>query len=117
MKALVCGGRDYEDRARVEKVLDAAVERLGLTSIVHGAARGADGLAGWWGVSRLGTSKVAGVRAEWRRYGNAAGPIRNQKMLDEHRPDFVIAFPGGHGTKDMCERAEGAGLKVYRIKA
>ena len=36
-------------------------------------------------------------------------------MLDEGRPDFVVAFPGGRGTADMCRRAREAGLEVVEI--
>lgn len=46
---------------------------------------------------------------------NAAGPIRNQHMLDIGKPDVVLAFPGGRGTEDMIRRAEKAGVPVKRI--
>lgn len=51
--------------------------------------------------------------ADWGRYGKAAGPIRNQEML-ESGIDLVIALPGGRGTADMVRRAEGAGVPVRR---
>ena len=44
--------------------------------------------------------------------GRSAGPIRNQAMLDEGRPDLVVAFPGHHGTADIVRRARAAGIKV-----
>jgi hypothetical protein len=43
--------------------------------------------------------------ANWGRYGPAAGPIRNTQMLIEGRPELVVFFPGGDGTKDMVEKA------------
>jgi hypothetical protein len=33
-------------------------------------------------------------------------------MLDEFRPDVVLAFPGGRGTADMVHRAIAAGVRV-----
>jgi hypothetical protein len=33
-------------------------------------------------------------------------------MLDEGRPDVVVAFPGGRGTADMMMRAGSAGVEV-----
>ena len=33
-------------------------------------------------------------------------------MLDERRPDLVVAFPGGRGTADMVGRARSAGIEV-----
>jgi hypothetical protein len=38
-------------------------------------------------------------------------------MLDEAKPDAVIAFPGGRGTADMTDRALKAGLPVWFVKA
>jgi hypothetical protein len=36
-------------------------------------------------------------------------------MLNETKPDFVIAFPGSKGTRNCCGLAEKAGIKVYRV--
>ena len=41
------------------------------------------------------------------KHGNAAGPIRNQRMLDHGKPDIVVAFPGGSGTADMVKLSRG----------
>ena len=53
--------------------------------------------------------------APWKRFGPSAGGIRNQQMLDEGKPDLVVAFPGGKGTADMVRRAENAGVKVIKV--
>jgi hypothetical protein len=53
-------------------------------------------------------------KAEWDKHGRAAGPIRNQQMLDDGKPDLVLAFAGGRGTDDMCRRAREAGIEVRR---
>lgn len=50
-----------------------------------------------------------------RPYNAKAGPDRNQRMIDEGRPDLVVAFPGGRGTADMIRRATEAGIEVFRI--
>jgi len=102
-RALVCGGRDYNDRERVARILDAAVERLGVKAIIHGCARGADFEAKRWAMLR--EFPAVEFRADWTRHRKAAGIIRNQQMLDEGKPDLVIAFPGGAGTADMVQRA------------
>jgi hypothetical protein len=36
-------------------------------------------------------------------------------MLDEGKPDLVIAFPGGRGTADMVKKARRAGVEVVEI--
>jgi hypothetical protein len=53
--------------------------------------------------------------ADWDGLGRKAGPIRNQRMLDEGKPDLVIAFPGGRGTADMVRRAREAGVEVVEL--
>lgn len=52
--------------------------------------------------------------ADWKRLGRKAGPLRNQQMLDEFKPELVLAFPGGRGTEDMMARAVRAGVPVVR---
>lgn len=114
MRILVCGGRDYNDRARVGKVLAGYVDtNTDCMTIIHGGARGADALAREWAFM-YGCLEDE-FTANWKRYGNAAGPIRNQQMLDEGKPDLVVAFPGGRGTADMVKRAQKAGVKVRII--
>ena len=81
--------------------------------IIHGAAMGADRWAVVW-AARVNVP-VKRFRANWDRYGKSAGPRRNQKMLDEGKPDLVIAFPGGSGTADMVDRARTAGIPVTEI--
>ena len=57
---------------------------------------------------------VVTYAADWKAHGRAAGPIRNQRMIDGGKPDLVITFPGGRGTADMVRRAEKAGIEVTR---
>jgi hypothetical protein len=63
-------------------------------------------MAEWW-------AEGIGVRcdvyeADWISLGRKAGPIRNQRMLEEGKPDLVMAFPGGRGTADMVRRGKEA---------
>ena len=110
---MITGGRDYINEARIYQVLDAAVERLGLTELIHGACpTGADAIASQWARER-GIGQRA-MPADWDKHGKAAGPIRNQAMIDL-RPKHVIAFPGNSGTKDAVKRARRAGIEPYLI--
>lgn len=129
-RVLVCGGRAYADRAKVRAVLDLMSD-YGMLGLIHGCAPGADSLAAeeWRAITRReqearraqrrpGNSEkfTIGVRADWARHGDAAGPIRNAQMLT-HGPDLVIAFPGGRGTADMIAKARAAGVPVWEIEA
>jgi hypothetical protein len=61
------------------------------------------------------SSHLINEPADWKAHGRAAGPIRNQRMIDEHRPELVVAAPGGRGTADMVRRARAAGIEVFEI--
>lgn len=109
MRVLVCGGRDFMD----ETVMRERLARLPSdTEVCHGAARGADNLGGYVAAG-LGFP-VTAYAAQWSTYGKAAGPKRNQWMLDDFKPDLVLAFPTPKsiGTWDMVDRARRAGVPV-----
>jgi hypothetical protein len=111
MRILVCGGRDYNDH---KKVHDTLLPYLDFgTTIIEGGARGADRLAADF-ASHYGVYHLR-YPADWVRFGKRAGAIRNQQMLDEGKPDLVIAFPGGVGTKDMITKARKAGVEVIEV--
>lgn len=113
MRILVCGGRDFSDHAFMRAVLcDDFALTAGEDVIVHGDAVGADRLAGF--VARSIGVEVEAHPADWKKHGKAAGPIRNQEMLDTG-VDVVLAFPGGKGTADMVRRAEKAGVQVILV--
>jgi hypothetical protein len=113
MILLVCGGREYRDRAHVFDTLDLIHAKRGIGLLVHGACTkgGADILAELWAKAR--EVPYLGHPARWRIDGKAGGGRRNQAMLDRWKPEGVLAFPGGSGTADMIRRAELAGLKVW----
>lgn len=113
MKVLVCGGRDYSDRERVNAVLDKLHTEATIETIIEGGARGADRLAREWALSL--PVQVETYEADWGAFGSFAGPMRNKVMLAEGEPDLVIAFPGSAGTRDMVRKARKAGVEVVEI--
>jgi hypothetical protein len=114
MKILVCGGRDYKDETAVINFILRLDDERPITSIIHGGAPGADAIGGR--CAELLKVPCQVFKANWKKYGNAAGPIRNQKMLEEGKPDIVVAFPGGKGTADMVTRARSHGLEVIEAR-
>lgn len=118
-RVLVTGGRDYLHRVFVFKSLDQLHETNPEMLIIHGACRlyGSDQLCGAdrWAEEWAQTREVdyIGVPARWTRYRGAAGPRRNQYMLERYLPTNVVAFPGDRGTADMVDRARKAGLVVW----
>jgi len=114
MRVLVCGGRGFSDCKLVFDTLDRLAKSEVVDCIIEGDAPGVDRMAGAWAKRRRVDLRL--FPADWQTYGRAAGPIRNRKMLDEGKPDLVIAFPGGRGTANMVEQAERAGVRVIRLE-
>jgi YspA, cpYpsA-related SLOG family len=121
IKLLVCGGRDFSDRAFVFDCLDRADRKRPVGLIVHGACqwrdgklRGADRWADEWAQARGITVLPFPVTpSAWARHGLRAGPMRNLHMLAATNPDAGVAFPGGSGTADMVARLQAAGVPVW----
>ncbi len=114
MKVLICGSRDWVDRGPIERELR---KLPGGTIVVHGAARGADTIAG--DVAHDLGFEVRRYPADWEMHGKSAGPIRNALMLmKEHLPeepiDLLLAFSRNlatsRGTLDMIRQAKSAGV-------
>lgn len=116
-RVLVCGGRNYWDREKVDAALSALRAEKGPLHVIQGGAKGADRLAALWCYAKAsgGTVMMSQVPADWATHGKRAGAIRNQKMLDDYQPQLVVAFPGGPGTADMVRRARAAGVEVREI--
>lgn len=81
--------------------------------VISGMAKGADTVAIEWAV--VNWCQWLEFPANWKEHGKRAGIIRNQQMLDEGKPDLVIAFPGGRGTRCMIRLAKEAGVPVREI--
>lgn len=114
MKVLVCGGRTFNDREQLTRVLDKAFDYYGgFTHLIQGGASGADTMAGAWARSK--GVQVVICPANWDKHGKAAGHIRNRAMLNLG-PNLVIAFPGGNGTANMVRQARAAGIVVYEVE-
>jgi len=121
MRVLICGGRDFTDWklfCKVMNKIDPCTHKQLLGNpdlvIIHGGAKGADRFADQWAVVHW--KQFEEYPANWKKYGKAAGVIRNQQMIDEGKPDLVVAFPGGRGTANMIKLAKKAGIEVREIK-
>ncbi|MGR9384899.1 SLOG family protein [Rhizobium leguminosarum] len=124
MKLLICGGRDMSRADAFNWLCHNVIDELCFASgcysglliekVIHGGCRGADEGAGDWAKSEH--IPVVVCPANWKKHGKAAGPIRNREMLETHKPDYVIALPGGKGTANMISLAEASGVPVIRAK-
>ncbi len=114
MRVLVCGGRNFNNTSLLVATLDPLYWDKGMTVLIEGEASGADKMAAWW--AKAYNIKIEKYPAQWNKYGKAAGYVRNVQMLEEGKPDLVIAFPGDKGTAMMCRLAEAVGIEVRKIK-
>jgi hypothetical protein len=120
MRVLVCGSRDITQGKALEKVLSLLHSQLKFSVVIEGECRGADTIAREW--AEKNNISVEKYPADWKRYKYAAGPIRNQQMIDEGKPALVIAFylnkATSKGTANMVKLATKAGLCTleYELK-
>jgi hypothetical protein len=107
--AIIAGGRDYHLGPKERRWLDGINAAKTITMVVSGGAPGADTGGEVWADRRK--IEVNRFPADWKKHGKAAGPLRNEAMLewvrDErarrgHRaPSLLILFPGGKGTANI----------------
>lgn len=124
LRILVCGGRDFKDEECVYKGLDRFRDAHLFSSansdddgkydvIISGMAKGADMIAAEYATTYGLILKP--FPADWKTHGRKAGYLRNVQMLQEGRPDVVVAFPGGKGTKMMIDLAQKACVPVTHV--
>lgn len=121
-RILVTGSRNWTDRGAVR---DALLRALGVHGwheavLVVGDATGADAIAAeLWAADLSGSFRLGPIEhhvAEWRTEGRAAGPRRNQRMVDAGAT-VCLAFPleRSKGTWDCIHRANEAGIPVVIV--
>lgn len=118
-RVIVTGSREWTASFKMRAVLRELAKVYGSnTVIVHGNARGADQMAARYAPG-FGL-KTESHPAEWEKYGRAAGPIRNQCMV-ELGADFALAFfvcrlpcVGTRHCVELLQKAEIPVRKYYQ---
>ena len=112
---LIAGSRDFEDWGTFKKVVREYIdgdERF--TVIVEGGAAGSDMMAREYAEAR--GMKVEEFRPDWKQFGRAAGPKRNDMMVKfiKERNGTALYFWDGQskGTKQCIESARRKGVPV-----
>lgn len=147
MRVLVCGSRDYKDETFVWSVLSGLYQLhstgwmtvlLAPFTVIEGQCPygGADKFAETWCKNSPLHGPLVGepnpweacpvehlpFPADWKRYGKAAGGIRNQQMLDEGKPELVLAFVNkpiveSSGTWDMVRRSRNLHVPTHVLES
>ena len=102
MKVGVVGSRSFRDYRRMVEELDALDLSVADEIVSGGCGTGADYLAEQYSRYRKHPLKV--FKAEWNKYGKAAGPIRNLELIKYC--DRVVVFWDGssRGSADVIAR-------------
>jgi hypothetical protein len=113
VRLLICGDRHWDDYALIKKEIQDFNDNVDtIEAIIQGGAKGAD-FCGKLAAIELGIPYEEFL-ADWDRQGKRAGPLRNQRMLEEGKPDYVLAFhddfENSKGTKSMVNIASKAGV-------
>lgn len=126
-RLLITGSRThqwtpYDSHALLIAVQEIVEKTQKRPTLVHGGATGADTEAALHG-QHLFNLQAEVHRADWKKYGRAAGPIRNKQMV-ELGADLCLAFPdhpqnqgshGSRGTWNCVDLAQQAGIPVLVV--
>jgi hypothetical protein len=106
MRVLVCGDRNWTNKLPIIRELGFLSKKI--ECVIEGEALGADSIAR--DIAEYVGIPVIKFPANWRKFGKAAGPIRNLQMIQEGKPDLVLAFHPdintSKGTKNMVHLAK-----------
>lgn len=99
MKVVIAGSRTIKDMAAVVAAIE--MSKFEITEVVCGKATGVDTLGQQWAI--MSGVPVKEFPAEWDKYGNAAGPIRNRKMAEYADAAIVVWDGASPGSRNMIK--------------
>ena len=111
MKIIIAGGRNFTDYKKICQICDQLLQDQTNIEIVSGAYyKGADKLGEQY--AKEHNYPIKQFPANWKQYGKAAGPKRNEQMANY--ANALIAFWDGNskGTRNIIELAKSRSLKV-----
>ena len=112
MRVIIAGSRFLCEENLVREAVEAS--GFAITEVVSGKEpNGIDACGERWADEN--GIPVKPFPADWKRYGNPAGPIRNEEMAVYAEALIAIPHPTkpSRGTRNMIRRAQQHGLKIY----
>lgn len=108
-KLLVCGSRTITNVSwifsEIEKYISESNLQYSDIHIIEGSAKGVDKIAKQFADDR--NIPVIEMPADWKSYGRAAGPIRNEQMVRLCDQCLILWDGKSRGTKndiDLCDK-------------
>lgn len=131
-KILVTASRDLRDRTPIEVGLSRTVAQVPderPVLVLHGGAKGGDLFADDWAQAHRPRVRARVYPAQWAKFGNRAGLLRNEEMVAE-RPDVCLAVilacsssrcsrpepHGSHGATHCADLAETDDIPTFRYE-
>jgi len=110
-RTIIAGSRDFNDIKLAYDILKDFKDQIKV--VICGEAKGADMIGRQW--AEENNIPIRSYPADWKKYGAAAGYVRNKQMGDT--ADMLIAFWDGisPGTKHMIEYMNELGKEVHII--
>ena len=108
-KLLVCGSRTINNSewvfSEIEKYISESNLQYSDIHIIEGEASGVDKISKQFAQSK--NISVIEMPADWKAYGRAAGPIRNEQMVRLCDQCLILWDGKSRGTKndiDLCDK-------------
>jgi hypothetical protein len=113
MRLIVCGGRSFTNFELLERELTLLNRNKPISVLIHGWIGPAASMVEHW--ARANDIPIVRYPPNWELHGKDAETLRNEFMLCDSRPGFVVAFPGGPDTSDLVRRALSRGVAVLAV--
>lgn len=101
----IVGSRDFDNFTILSEAIDNFIEKHGeISYIVSGGAKGADSLAEKY--AKINNIKMKIFKPDWKKYGKAAGIIRNKDIVDNSTHLIAFRINNSRGTTNSIMRAQ-----------
>lgn len=100
----ISGSRTFTNYIAFSRFLNQKIKDLKISCIITGDAKGTDQLAIRY--ARDNKIKYIALKPDWKKYGNYAGFLQNQELVNQS--DLVICFWDNRskGTADTIKRCK-----------
>jgi len=119
MKVVIAGSRKFDTSGSIGLV-DYAVEQSGflITEVVSGHANGIDKAGELWVDTwppEVDKPPITIFKADWKKHGKAAGPIRNEEMAKYADAAIIIWDGESKGTLNTIQHFQKMKKPYYRM--
>jgi len=118
MKLIIAGTRSLElTHSEFNNILQTVFKKIKKypTMILEGGSGKIDNAAAYWANTNINFLQHKQYSADWNKYNRAAGPIRNQIMVNEADALLLIWDGESPGSLDILKKATKKGLHIMEV--